>query len=142
MGNNRIISNPDRHYERVHQWIAYYYGKANKCESWFCNGKSKNYHWALRKGFNYEKKIENFIPLCVSCHRKYDFTPQQWWKIKDSRNRKAIVQYSKAGEFIREFPSITLAAKTLNINKGNLQTCLKGKMFTSGGFKWKFKNAS
>lgn len=63
-----------RNYDNVHQWLKYHYGKAQKCEATQCPGISKSYDWALIKGKEYEKKRENFMSLCHSCHKKYDFT--------------------------------------------------------------------
>jgi hypothetical protein len=34
--------------------------------------KPCRYEWALLKGKMMERKRENFIQLCMSCHRKYD----------------------------------------------------------------------
>ena len=61
-------------YSLVHQWFRYHYGSANRCESNSCSGKSKRFEWALIKGKKYEKKRENFMMMCRSCHRKYDIT--------------------------------------------------------------------
>lgn len=58
-------------YGGIHMWLRATFGKARKCE--FCNGlKAKRFEWALVKGKRYERKRENFIMLCPSCHRKYD----------------------------------------------------------------------
>ncbi len=38
------------------------------------------------------------------------------------------------------FPSLTLAAKTLHINKGNLWLALNNSNRTAGGFKWEYAN--
>lgn len=131
---------PERQYQRVHQWLSYYHGKATKCENENCIKRNqKRFEWALKKDCKYEKKLENFIQLCPSCHRKYDFTPLIGKKISDSRNKKPVIQTTISGQFIREFESITLAASALNINKGNLQMCLNRNRKTSGGFKWQFK---
>ena len=60
-------------YNKIHNWIRYNYGKAIKCS--FCDGNNaKRFEWALLKGCSYEKRIENYIQLCPSCHRKYDYT--------------------------------------------------------------------
>lgn len=50
-----------------------------------------------------------------------------------------IQQFSKEGEFIRDWKSIKEAGKSLNIHSTNIVTCLKGKTKTSGGFIWKYK---
>lgn len=60
-------------YGTLHQWIAKEYGKAKKCEGKSCSRKSKVYDWALREGKLYEWKIKNYIQLCRSCHKKYDY---------------------------------------------------------------------
>lgn len=59
-------------YNRIHGWLRNTFGKANRCESLICTHRSNNYHWALIKGKQYQRKRENFKPLCVSCHRIYD----------------------------------------------------------------------
>lgn len=61
----------------IHVWLRKNFGKPQLCEGIkgiICNRKSKLHEWALRKGFNYERKRENFIRLCVPCHRKYDLS--------------------------------------------------------------------
>lgn len=53
---------------------------------------------------------------------------------------KPILQYTKQGEFIKESPSISLAAKEINVNFTNISTCCLGKQKTAYGYIWKFKN--
>ena len=62
----------------IHAWLRTKYGNADRCEDSTCNGKSKKYNWALRKGYKYERKRKNFIRLCISCHRNLDYTKE--WK--------------------------------------------------------------
>lgn len=61
-------------YSAVHYWLKKKYGKATKCENKECKGTSTNYEWAKKKECEYEKKRENFIMLCKSCHAKQDIT--------------------------------------------------------------------
>lgn len=61
-------------YNGIHSWLNKVFGRANKCELHNCLGISKDFDWALIKGKKYERKRENFIRLCVSCHRHYDET--------------------------------------------------------------------
>ena len=77
---SRWIENPTN-YSTIHKWLLDKFGTATKCESKTCNGKSKNYQYALNKGKNYERKRENFKMLCASCHRKYDMTKKTKSKI-------------------------------------------------------------
>ncbi len=55
----------------------------------------------------------------------------------DSR-RKPIIQMTTDGIFIREWGSATEAAKSLNLDISNINSCCHGKSHTCGGFKWKF----
>ena len=61
------------------------------------------------------------------------------------RNRKtapkAILQYTKEGIFIKEFKSLSDAARELKIGFGHLWGCLNKKYGckTAGGFIWKYK---
>jgi hypothetical protein len=54
-----------------HEWISVNYGKPNYCEH--CKRTDrKKYEWA-NIDHKYRRVIEDFIRLCVSCHRKYDY---------------------------------------------------------------------
>ena len=70
----RKTEHPD--YVKVHCWLRRKYGKSKRCESNSCNGLSKKFHWALKKGCDYIKDRNSFIQLCAGCHRKYDMTDQ------------------------------------------------------------------
>lgn len=76
---------PVNEYARVHKWLKYHYGKADCCENENCEHISSVFHYALKKGFPYEKNINNFIKLCVSCHKLYDWKPEYTERLK---NRK------------------------------------------------------
>lgn len=59
-------------------------------------------------------------------------------KIRDAKS-KPILQYSKEGIFIKEFPSANEAARQIGIFSQNINTCCIGRLKTSGGFIWKYK---
>lgn len=50
-----------------------------------------------------------------------------------------IIQLSKKGEFIKEWPSAKAASIELKIYAGNISSCAKGKEKSAGKFKWKYK---
>ena len=60
-------------YRALHSWLGRHFGKSDKCENKKCRGFSKKYNWALKRNYKYERKIENFMRLCRSCHSVYDF---------------------------------------------------------------------
>ena len=72
-------------YQRIHWWINKNYGKPKRCE--FCGiANAKLYEWALLKGKQHEKNIDNYVRLCHSCHIKYDYTDEQ--RMKQSKSHK------------------------------------------------------
>ena len=59
-------------------------------------------------------------------------------KVADSRS-KPILQYSKSGEFIREWQGASEVERVLGINNSHIIECCKGKLKSSGGFVWRYK---
>jgi len=84
-------------YRKVHYWLRRTYGNASRCEfSDTCKGISSKYDWALKSGCRYEKKRENYIELCKSCHAIYDKrgvgrTITESTKRKMSKAKKRVV---------------------------------------------------
>ena len=60
-------------------------------------------------------------------------------KIRLRRN-KAVVQYTKEGEFIAEYESALVAKNITGIDSSNISKCCLGMRKSAGGFKWTFKN--
>jgi len=68
-------------------------------------------------------------------------------KVPDKVKRKIseklmlpILQFDKKEEFIREWKGSTEAAKKLKLHSTGINACCNGKLKSSGGFIWKFKN--
>lgn len=59
-------------YIKIHAWLGRRYGKSKRCENPRCPKLHNTFHWALKKGKEYEYKRQNFKRLCAFCHRKYD----------------------------------------------------------------------
>ena len=51
---------------------------------------------------------------------------------------KPILQYTKDGEFIKEWTSAKEASKVLGIEHNHISTCCKGKLKSAYGFVWKY----
>ena len=56
-----------------------------------------------------------------------------------NRPQTQVLQYSKSGEFIAEYPSIKEAEKQTGCYQGNICNCCKGERKSAGGFIWKYK---
>ena len=54
-------------------------------------------------------------------------------------SRKAVLQFDKQGNFIREWESQSEAARNLGLDTGNISSVCLEKVKTAGKFIWKFK---
>ena len=75
--------------------------------------------------------------------KKYSLGIKQTDEHKSKRFRKSlkpILQYDLEGNFIKEWESGRLAAKSLNLNQGCINDAVRGKLKKSGGYIWKLKN--
>jgi hypothetical protein len=60
-------------YYGVHDWITKHYGQPKKCQECGLDDENRKYHWA-NISLNYIRDIKDWKRLCVSCHRKYDYS--------------------------------------------------------------------
>lgn len=58
-------------YSAIHKWLLRTLGRADKCS--FCGETNKKIQWA-NKSHEYYRKFNDYIPLCISCHRAFDKT--------------------------------------------------------------------
>lgn len=73
-------------YFAIHAWLRKTFGKPNICENPKCKHSSEYYQWAKLKNKKYERKRENYIRLCHSCHTSYDMTDE--WILKATKHMK------------------------------------------------------
>jgi hypothetical protein len=51
--------------------------------------------------------------------------------------KKKVLQLSMDGEFIKEWSSLTEAAKSLKLQVSNISHCCSGRIRSTGGYKWR-----
>lgn len=69
----------------------------------------------------------------VPTYSKYDFTVC---------TSKRVIQFTKSGEFMKEWYSLSEAARELKLNLGDMSCCCRGiKCKTVGGFIWKYSES-
>lgn len=133
-----------RDYEKIHRWVRKKYGYAQYCENIDCTRKSKTFQWALKRGYKYEKKINNFIQLCVPCHKKYDMTDNVRENISNGKkqnlnwNTRAVIKIDLSGKELDTYKSISEAGRMNNLTLKAIHNALNGVAKTSGGYKWKY----
>ena len=60
-------------------------------------------------------------------------------KMSESKGVNGILQYSKTGEFIAEYPSTMEAERHTGCSHGHICECCKGKLKSTGGYIWRYK---
>lgn len=66
-------------------------------------------------------------------------TPEAKAKASAAR-KKAILQFTKQNNFVKEWSSVKEAAIGLGIDRGNISSCLTEKIKSAGGYIWKYKS--
>lgn len=135
-------------YDTIHKYLTAHYGLATKCENPYCKSISpKRYEYALIKGRIYSKDISDYIQLCPSCHRKYDYKPEYGERhslaMKGNISPKRwipVSQYSISGVFIKDFLSCQKGSEETGISETSISNNLNGRSTMAGGFVWKYKN--
>ena len=75
LGKNSHMWKENVKYTTVHKWLFRHYGHAETCSHCGIKGEKKGRMWTIEWANAkevYERNIENFIPLCRSCHRIFD----------------------------------------------------------------------
>ena len=72
--------------------------------------------------------------LCANCGKKNGV-------INGKKSSIPIIQFSKDGMFIKEWPSLAEADRKLGIPQSSISACLRYGRKHAGGFVWKYKKA-
>lgn len=128
-------------YFRIHGWLSYHHGKAMKCENELCESiNPKRFEWALLKGRDYLRDRNNFIQLCPSCHRKYDYTNKQKLRIyiankgKPAKNKRRVILNN-----ITVFESLLEASNKTGVSITAIHNNIKGLSKLTKIGKWNYK---
>ena len=54
--------------------------------------------------------------------------------------KKPVLQYTKNGQFIKEWDTLTNGGLYNNINQNSIRNCCKGRSKSAGGYVWKYEN--
>ena len=120
-------------YHALHTNIRKRYGNATHCSNKDCSYPNpKRFEWALKKGREYSLNIEDYIPLCPSCHRKYDFTVEAKKILSEKgKQRKGLKSFvakmvldTQTGVY---YYSVKEASAIYGIKRTTLIMMLKGK---------------
>ena len=82
--------------------------------------------------------VENLEWVSSSLNKHHAFQKKE----NCSSRGKEVNQYSKEGDFIKTYSSISEAAKEMNCTVGAISNCCLGRSKTSKGFRWSFSEGS
>lgn len=88
-----------------------------------------------------EKKLNNCVENLEWCTVKYNNCYGTRIERVKEKTSKKILQYDLKGNFIKEFPSVSSAAKEYNTSIGNISNCCNNhpKYHKVKGYVWKYK---
>ena len=84
-------------------------------------------------------KDENKLNNCVENLEWMTTKENSNYGTRNERISRKILQYSKSGDFIREWSGAHGVERVLGIDNSSITKCCKGKRKSSGGFVWKYK---
>ena len=87
-----------------------------------------------------EDKENNSVQNLEWCDRKYNLNFGTRAQRQSEKCSKPVLQYTKSGEFVREWKSIMDVQRNLNYNQSNISKCCTGKCKSAYGFIWRFKD--
>lgn len=98
--------------------------------------------WRKKKSESAKKQMNNPINK-----HNHSLKMKKKWKdpifVKRQQERecvnKPVLQFFKNGVFIKEFISLNQAERETNISSETISRCCRGKLKTSGGYIWKYK---
>ena len=85
------------------------------------------------------KRTEKTRKKISESHIGKHFSEENKKKISESKGVNGILQFSKSGEFIAEYPSIMEASRQTGCNNSHISSCCKGKRKSCGGYIWEYK---
>ena len=114
------------------------------------NGRTLFTHKQLKENGLYIKRpASELIFVTRSMHKKlHREQMENCWKIGGkslSRIEKCsipILQFTKSGELVKEWPSLHEADRKLGIARSSIGKCLKRRLKSAGGFVWRYNDST
>ena len=88
----------------------------------------------------HKKKISEALSGEKSPNFGKHFSEEHKKKISQSKGVNGILQFSKDGELIAEYSSLTKASRQTGCSAPHICSCCKGKRKSCGGYIWKYSN--
>lgn len=86
-----------------------------------------------------EDKTNNKVENLEWCTAQYNSTYGTRISRLATKLSKPVIQYSMDGKIESEFPSVKIAAESLNVSSSSIYTCVLGVHPTAYGYRWAYK---
>ena len=103
------------------------------------NTGEKNPNFGKHFSEEHKKKLSEALSGEKNPNFGKHFSEEHKKKISESMGVNGILQFSKNGEFIAEYPSTKEASRQTGCYHGNICKCCRGRLKTCGGYIWKYK---
>ena len=118
---------------------------ADTTQTWICHhilGEQYDSKYLIDNNLYENRPASEFRFVTLAEHNSLHFkgvTKSEAHKkaIAEAKSKK-ILQFTKSGEFIKEWPSLNEAERELGINRGNICSCCNGKLKSAGGYVWEY----
>ena len=137
--------------EREKYWIRYYKELGFDLKNMTLGGESNDGYVFTQedrlKQSESQKLRHKITPFSMETREKLSKKAKQSLnglgnlKLGSKKSQIPIIQKTKDGEIIKEWKSLQKASDELNIERSNISHCLRGRIKTSGGFKWEYKTS-
>ena len=92
-----------------------------------------------------EDKTNNFVHNLEWCDVKYNINygtriKRISEKMTNGKLSKPVLQYTKSGEFVKEWKSASDVQRNLGYFQNSISNCCNGKLKSAYGYIWKFKD--
>jgi len=71
-------------YKALHRWVQKSLGRAEVCSTCFRTSEETRIEWANLSG-KYTKDLEDWLPMCRTCHMIFDDVSQRVWETRRKR---------------------------------------------------------
>ncbi len=89
-----------------------------------------------------ENKANNNVSNLEWCNSKYNINYGTRTEKVTEKLSKPVLQFTKDGELVAEYPSTQEAARQTGIVQNNISSCCLGSRKSAGNYVWKFKDVS
>jgi group I intron endonuclease len=137
--------------EREKYWIRYYKELGFDLKNMTLGGESNDgYVFTIEdrlKQSESQKLRHKTTPFSIETREKLSKKAKQTLngldnlKLGSKKSQIPIIQKTKDGEIIKKWESLQQAADELGIERSNISHCLRGRIKTSGGFKWEYQTS-